>query len=364
MNNSPSVEYFRNKGLLPFQAEFAVTFLAEKSKLYWQLVSPVGTGKTRLAGAIIAHESEVSDKKRFLLLCPASLLTQWQYVISEMLSSAKRGIKPLIIDRKTYLEIESSVPVGQNPWPPIAIILMSIDLAKRDDMVKNLATVNWDLVILDESHLLKGKRRALFDHLVKSGVMKRVLLLTATPLHKVENIVKKIIKYQDILDWEGKPLFPSFEKKLIIIDFERTNEEKAFLNEVQKLTKELATLRRYGKFQSLILLRVASSSIYALEESLRRLLVRWKIMRNKITHNIPWTNEDVAMTEQDLIAELDEVEIFEEVSNTVTIQPKKFIELYQKLEALIDRIEEMRTDSKLNSLLHYLKTSFEGKRKK
>ncbi len=150
MNKSPHTEFFRNKGLLPFQAEFAVNFLADDRKPYWQLASPVGTGKTRLAGAIIAYELEVGKRKRFLVLCPASLLFHWQSQISEMISSVNRDVTPMVIDRRTYLELESRVPVGKNPWPTTIIALMSIDLAKRDDMARNLGVVNWDLVIREK----------------------------------------------------------------------------------------------------------------------------------------------------------------------------------------------------------------------
>lgn len=65
MSKKVSIEYFRSKGLLPFQVEFAVKFLQSEEKRYWQLVSPVGAGKTRLAGAIIAHELEIRGEKDF-----------------------------------------------------------------------------------------------------------------------------------------------------------------------------------------------------------------------------------------------------------------------------------------------------------
>lgn len=55
MIHKKGLNYFRSKGLLPFQAEVAIKFLESKDKPYWQLVSPVGTGKIHVA-AVIALE--------------------------------------------------------------------------------------------------------------------------------------------------------------------------------------------------------------------------------------------------------------------------------------------------------------------
>ena len=362
MNKSPSIEYFRDKGLLPFQADFAVTFLMNEEKPYWQLASPVGTGKTRVVGAIIVHELEGAVKKRFLFLSPAPLLNQWQSQISEMISSVRQDVKALIIDRKTYLELESRVPVGENPWPDMTIILMSIDLAKREDMAGNLVRVKWDLVIIDESHVLTGQKGNFLKRLIKSGAVIRVLLLTAFPSDKLEGIATKTFNLQDIVDWNGQPLYPSYKKTVMMIDFERSIGEKGILDDLGEFVRELARLKPYGKFQGWMLLRAASSSMYALEESLRRLLVSWRTMRNKIAHGIPWTKEDLEKGQKDLMLGLDEGEVSEDISGRLTIQSKKFMDLYKKLEALLDRTEEIQTDSKLDSLLTYLKSYYSGKR--
>ncbi|GAH60039.1 unnamed protein product, partial [marine sediment metagenome] len=182
MPKKADLQYFRAKGLLPFQAEFALSFLESEDETYWQLTSPTGMGKTHLGAALIAHELEEGPDKRILVLAPAALLIQWQDEISTLLSATEPSCKPVIVDRITYLELESKVSLNESPWPLSSIIVMSIDLAKRDDMASSVSTVTWDLIIFDESHLLSGgKRKALFDQLRKSEVARRGLLLTAIP---------------------------------------------------------------------------------------------------------------------------------------------------------------------------------------
>ncbi|MGD0916898.1 MAG: DEAD/DEAH box helicase [Thermodesulfobacteriota bacterium] len=360
MNKSPSIDYFRDKSLLPFQAEFAVSFLESKEKPYWQLVSPAGTGKTRVAGAIIAHELENAGKKRFLVLCPAALLTQWQSEISKMLSFKIRDSMPLVIDRKTYLELESRVPVGQNPWPATVIALVSIDLAKRDDMTLKLKHATWDLVVFDESQLLTGRRKSLFNVLTESGAARRILLLSATERQIHDDVATRIIEYKDVKDWDGRPLlYEPTEKKWVNIYYDRTKEEIRFLDELQKFSRQLAIDWSYGRFLETNILRAASSTIYATEWTLRRLLENWKFIRNKIAHNIPETDEDEEKIQSDINMIVDEPSEFEELPGRSGIEMNKFLPLYQKLEVLLDQIEEIPTDSKLTALIAYLRNCFE-----
>ena len=144
MTEKNNLNYFRSKGLLPFQAEAVIKFLESKDKPYWELVSPVGTGKTRVA-AVIVSELMKESNKRILVLAPSALVGHWH---SELSRIAPTYIS-MIVDKKTYLEMESRVPIGKSPWPDNAIIVMSLDLAKRDDMSERLSNVAWDLAIID-----------------------------------------------------------------------------------------------------------------------------------------------------------------------------------------------------------------------
>jgi len=363
MEKKLNYEYFRAKGLLPFQAEFTLGFLGSKDKPYWQLASPVGTGKTRIAGAIIASELEGAFDKRILVIAPALLLDQWQSTLSETLSLSGVNCTPMIVDRKGYLELESRVPVGESPFPLPAVILMSLDLAKREDMALKLEETPWDLVIFDESHLLTGRRRSLFDVLKKSGAARRVLLLTAMERQIYADVVTKSIRVEDIKDWDGKPLFRPMEKNWLNIYYERTEEEIRFLDALYEFSKELIEI--YSDRWPLVtnILRAASSSTYATESMLRRLLENWKFIRNKIAHGITLTDEDLETAQQELVREIDEVEVLEAIPEGITVQAEKFISLYQKLEELINRLEEIQTDSKLNCLLSYIKDSVQDKKK-
>jgi len=361
MNKIQMVKYFIDKGLLPFQAKFAASFIINESKPYWQLVSTVGTGKTKASIAIIKYLMEREASKRILILAPVALLSYWERELSDSSPSNTIINRPIIVNRNTYLEMESNVPIHENPWPSPAIILMSIDLSKREDMVKYLCKATWDLVVIDESHLLTGKRKSLLAQLIEAKAINRCLCLSAMPVQPVGEIITKNKKWQEVIDWNGQALYPSFEKTMIVLSFERSKEEKDLFKEVESFAERLAILKPYGKFLNVSILRGASSSVYALEESLRRLLESWRVIRNKIAHGMQCTSEDIKNLNQQLMTNLDEIEEEDIIADDVNIQPIEFMELYVRAESLLDRIEEIQIDSKMKSLVSYLSGKFKEK---
>lgn len=356
-------EYFRKKGLLPWQVDLAVHILENEEERYWELIAPIGAGKTHLAATLIAHELEDGLHKRILVLAPAQTLLQWQFeLLSFWTSNTAPAVTPLIVDRKTYLELESRVPVDRSPWPLPAVILMSIDLAKREDMTTKLSCVKWDFVVFDESQKLTGMRKMLFDRLTKSGAIHRALLLAPIKHRLLGNMVATVrIDYNDVVDWNGRPLFGSFEKDMRTIFYRRTEEERTFLRGLEELAGRLAEKWSYGKLRERIITRVASSSIYATEEMLLRLQDVWRPMRNKIAHGVPWTDSDVERIQQQLSMATDEPDVIDELSEGITIQPEEFLAFYRKLESLLDQIENIPADPKLDALVRYIRESWEAK---
>ena len=343
MTKEIDLSFFREKGLWPFQVKFAENFLQNEDERYWELVAPTGTGKTYLGAALVVHEFKKGLNKRFLIIAPSILLHQWQ---SLLLSFAPQ-CNPLIFDRKTYLEYESKVPIGESLWPLADIILLSLDFAKRDDIVIRLIEVKWDLVIFDESNLLTvGQRKVLFYRFIESGAIHRALLLTqietefpGLSIHRVKVTLSKM------MDWKGQPLFASFDKKMTSISYKRTEEEKEFLTELQIFAEKIRASQ---------ILRTASSSIFTIERYLFWLKDLWGFLRNKIVHHIPWADEDIDRIQRQLSLISDDPAAFEDLLEDKRIQPTEFIALYNKLESLLLLIEEIPKDTKLEALISHL----------
>ncbi len=357
MTEKNDLNYFRSKGLMPFQAEAVIKFLESKDKPYWELVSPPGTGKTHLA-AVIAGEIVKEGNKRILVLAPAAtLLAYWHSKIS----SIAPDCTTMIVDRKEYLEMESGVSAGESPWPNNAIIVMSLDLAKREDMTEKLASVTWDLAIFEESHLLTGRRKRLFKQLTSSGAIRRCLLLTSIESSVLSGVERMVIGTEELIDWNQKPLFSPIKKTVTEIAYRRTGEELDFLSRVNDFANELSNQWSYGQLQSNVVLRAVSSSIYSTEIMLRRLHDKWRPIRNKIVHDLPLVSEDIEKIEKQFSTFIDELEAKEESTYSTDIQPQDFLTLYRKLEELLSQVEEISTDSKFDSMFTHLRQYLDSK---
>lgn len=136
----------------------------------------VGVGKSFTA---IGYCNHVQASK-VLLVCPGAIRTQWRDNIK---------IASTIDKVRCYPILRSADGVAN--WPNYTII--SYDLLRNPALHAALCAIDWDVIVLDEAHMLKeinarrtqalfgGGRRAEFKDVLVSHA-KHVLALTGTPL--------------------------------------------------------------------------------------------------------------------------------------------------------------------------------------
>jgi flagellar biosynthesis/type III secretory pathway chaperone len=147
----------------------------------------MGLGKTLQAISAIAHRTS-TGARRFLVVCPASVITNWMREVDA------RSELPIIKihgeDHKASLQrwIESS-GIGITTYDT----LKSFDVSEEQ-----IAALGVDTVIVDEAHYIKnistGRTRTIAKWLDRSP---NVIFLTGTPL---ENRVEEFISLAKLLD--------------------------------------------------------------------------------------------------------------------------------------------------------------------
>lgn len=129
------------------------------------LADEMGLGKT--AQAIAA--ADLTNAERVLVLCPASARLNW---VREFKKFSPRQREPTVICNSTILKLTE-------------LTVCSYDLATKKKIKQLLLGVQWDLLILDESHYLKNpEAERTKAALGKNGVVhraKRVLPISGTP---------------------------------------------------------------------------------------------------------------------------------------------------------------------------------------
>ena len=141
------------------------------------LADEVGLGKTIEASLVIAQKW-AEQKRRILLVVPASLRKQWSQELVEKFSLPSR-----ILDAKTCKEFETSGEIRPFDTTKEIVIASYEFVAHHAELV---GLINWDMIIYDEAHKLRNvyrKNGAKRAKVLKEALSKPFkLLLTATPL--------------------------------------------------------------------------------------------------------------------------------------------------------------------------------------
>jgi len=161
----------------PHQVDAALFALQSPLSNGALLADEVGLGKTIEAGLVLAqYWSE--RKRKILLIVTASLRTQWRAELEE-----KFFIHSEILESKNYNKAKKENPHCNPFLVSDSIVICSYNFASSK--MRDVQSVNWDLVIMDEAHKLRNvyKSRNVMGNNLKEVLKKRKkLLLTATPL--------------------------------------------------------------------------------------------------------------------------------------------------------------------------------------
>ena len=138
------------------------------------LCDEVGLGKTIEAAMVLKELRARGDARRVLILVPPGLQRQWQFELK-----TKFGEVFSIFNRDTIrsLRIETNV---HNPWADSHSVITSHSFAAySDERIAEIASVPWDLVIVDEAHHARRQRQG--TSLRMTRLYRLVRALTAPP---------------------------------------------------------------------------------------------------------------------------------------------------------------------------------------
>ena len=351
--------------LNPHQIEAAVFAFKSPLSKGAILCDEVGLGKTIEAGLIISQL--VSEgKKHILILCPASIRTQWQ---SELLE--KFGITATIIDAKVLKSELKSYPFKNE-----GVIISSIPFAYRH--VREIKHISWDLVVIDEAHRLRNLRSK--QHMVLKefvwGKAKGRILLTATPLQNnlmelyglTQFIDPKLLgtdysfRVNFMVDAQGRMLknkeelrsridtlaarslrgqvqeYVRFTKRYSILqDFIPYPEEWELYQRVSEYLQRprlVAIEHRQRTLMILVYRKILASSSFAIAQTLGKLITN---LENKLKNRQVKTEE---IFEEELESFTEEAEELESVDET--IPPKEIAPEFSK-EEIKKEIEELKS---------------------
>jgi superfamily II DNA or RNA helicase len=239
---------------LPHQIRAVYEELLPKLPLRFLLADDPGAGKTIMAGLYLKELILRSDCDRALIVVPGGLVEQWRDELSEKFDLDFEMLSRDLVDQA----------MGRNVFKQHDYLIARMDqLARSEDIAEQLQSANWDVVIVDEAHRMsahfsswggdvKYTKRFQLGRIL-SETAQNLLLMTATPhsgseedfqlfmslldrdrfegkyregTHKTntDGIMRRMIK-EELLTFEGKPLFPERQAHTIAYDLSQGEQE-------------------------------------------------------------------------------------------------------------------------------------------
>ena len=303
---------------LPHQITAVYEAMLPRQPLRFLLADDPGAGKTIMAGLLVRELIARGDVERCLVVCPGSLVEQWQDELDRRFH--------LLFDILTRDKADTAASGNWFLDTPLGIA--RLDMLARDEALRDrlaAAENRYDLVIADEAHKMSArffgdkarytKRYQLGRQL--SGLTRHLLLMTATPHTGVErdfglflalldadrfagksargaettdaaDLMRRMVK-EDLYRFDEKPLFP--ERMAHTVPYRLSPAEAALYEAVtQYVREEFARAdqaanpgkRRTVGFALTVLQRRLASSPEAIHASLRRRRERLAAQRREL----------------------------------------------------------------------------------
>ncbi|AVD70405.1 DEAD/DEAH box helicase [Desulfobulbus oralis] len=356
----------------------------------------VGLGKTIEAGLILWPLLTRGLVKRLLIICPASLVGQWQYRLREMFDiRLNQYLPPADTDKSDFWNTNNQVVAS--------LQTLRDDHNKRHERL--LAAEPWDLLIVDEAHHLNADKDTgatlgyrLVDKLLKKNLVKARLFFTGTPhrgkdygffalLHllrpdlfspkampdaQIPHLREVLIRNnkQNVTDMAGNKLFKP------VVNHPETyaySEEEAEFYDL--LTNFIADGRAYASTLSeneqravmLVLIamqKLASSSIAAIRRALIRRLERLRKKEdelNQAKERKKMIQEMLERSDDPASYLSDDLQKYEEEIIALSSALKLVKDEIPALEKLIEMTAAIREETKISAILDVLDDRYSGR---
>ena len=395
---------------LPHQITAVYEAMLPRQPLRFLLADDPGAGKTIMAGLLIKELIARGDLRRCLIVCPGSLVEQWQDELH------RRFHLPFEILTNDKLEAART----GNWFLENDLAIARLDKLSRDEDVQeklNAPDCRYDLIVCDEAHKfsatffggeVKYTKRYRLGQLL-SGLTRHFLLMTATPhngkeedfqlflalldgdrfegrfrdgVHQVEvsDLMRRMVK-EKLLKFDGRPLFP--ERIAYTVPYKLSNAEAHLYKQVTEYVREefnraeaLQNDKRAGTvgFALTILQRRLASSPEAIYQSLHRrrerlekrlreleLLQRGAAAAPAVASGPELDDDDINDLEEapENEVEATEEQILDQATAASTIaELKAEIATLTRLETLAADVRRSGQDTKWRELAHLLSEIF------
>jgi ERCC4-related helicase len=359
----------------------------------WMVADDVGLGKTIEAGLILLPLIARSRIKRLLILCPASLVDQWQFRLREMFD---------IRLTKYTTELDTARSDYWNSHSQVVASLQTLRIDQGDRQNRLLAAEPWDMVMVDEAHHLNADVRTgptlgyqFVSKLLKANKAESVVFFTGTPhrgknfgfwslmnllrpdlfspdtppAHQTQNLREAMIRNnkQNVTNLKGERLFEPPIVSSQTYDYSQI--EKDFY---EMLTDFISTGKAYAsglsaadqRLAMLVLItmqKLASSSIAAVRRAIDRRLKRIVNEREAHARDIRALEAEAKeYSEVEDAADLDRLSTLEELLAEIPSSHRLMEDEEPRLVELLESASQISEETKIQKIIAVVNSEFQN----
>lgn len=365
--------------LLPHQL-WVCRQVLERWPTRWLVADDVGLGKTIEAGLILSPIIARGTAKRVLIICPASLVEQWQQRLYQMFDLRFTRYSP---------ELDTSRVEFWNIHPQVIVSLQTLraDSKKRHD--RFFSSDPWDMVMVDEAHHLNAGEQggatlgyALLERLGRENRVQSMVFFTGTPhrgkdfnflsllkllrpdqfdpqkpldsqLSRLRGVMIRNNK-QNVTDLKGQRLF---QQPLVTSETYQYSAEEAQFYEM--MTEFIVTGKTYaaslatatqGQAVMLVLFalqKLASSSVAAIRRTLQQ---RLKLINDRQDKLNELTATLTRYQEYEQVGDHDRVSEFEEQIAALSVKLALMADEESWLRELVAAANAVKVETKIDKI--------------
>ena len=359
----------------------------------WLVADDVGLGKTIEAGLILWPLLSRENVKRLLIICPSSLVDQWQARLRTM------------FDIRVATYVSESDTKTSDFWHTHPQVVASMQTLRKDSNERHdrmLEAPPWDLVLVDEAHHLNADEQSgptlgyrMVEKLVEANQIGSMVFFSGTP-HRGKNYgflaLLKLLR-PDLFDLK-KPLqdqLPHLKQVMVrnnkqnvtdlkgnrLFQAPKVNSETYAYGPAEErfysmLTDFIATGKAYASTLNssdqrtaiLVLIamqKLASSSVAAIKRALKSRLTRIQATRNDIAELEK--RKDIFLNYEELEQNYDSDELnkIDESLAEKTAALQLMEDEEPRMMELIDAADAVQTETKIGKILQLVQERFAGR---
>lgn len=356
----------------------------------WLVADDVGLGKTIEAGLVLWPLLSRENVNRLLIICPASLVDQWQTRLREM------------FDIRIAKYVSEADTAKSDFWHTHPQVVASMQTLRKDGNERHdrmLEAPAWDLILVDEAHHLNADEQGgptlgyrFLEKIVEANQVNSMVFFTGTPhrgknfgflsllkllrpdlfdpkkpLHEQLPLLRQVMirnNKQNVTDLKGQRLF--FPPKVTSDTYAYSPAEDRFYS---MLTEFIATGKAYASTLSsndqrtaiLVLIamqKLASSSVAAIRRALsnrhgRIQSTREELGKLQVQRDVLQSYEELeSNNDTDELSRVDE-QLAEKTAALSLMEDEE-----PKLAELIEAAGEVQTETKIEKILVLLEERF------